>query len=211
MAPPIVSSIWRNFVDAPRGEFKNKRLACRFCKYTQGSKSVERAQKHIDYCPGLKERARKQSDSIMVHTLFERHHQSTLDVPKLTLSELSRLQEHLALMIFDLSLPLSIVNKPSFKAFITAINPAFKLPSRQALSNHLLDTIYSNVKAEVLQIIQKAHYINVAIDESDSNSAHRIANISINIQGINYYWQTEDLGNTRATADNITTLLARNL
>ena len=65
------------------------------------------------------------------------------------------------------------------KSFLHSLNPAYKPPSRQALAEHLLDEVYTEIKAHTDTVISSIEHINISTDESTNINANRICNISI--------------------------------
>ncbi|GBN17231.1 Zinc finger BED domain-containing protein 4 [Araneus ventricosus] len=82
--------------------------------------------------------------------IFERRISSYL-MKKLSVSETQKINnELLKMFIFDYQ-PFNIVNDRGFRAFVSALNPSYRLPSRDTIVNTLLPAIYEQVSHDVRQ------------------------------------------------------------
>ena len=86
------------------------------------------------------------------------------------------------------------------KDFFNDACPAYKLPSRDAISGPLLDNVYKQVKNRTEQVVEKLLHINVITDESTDINTARICNISIHSPRGSLHYLSEDIRAMQTTA-----------
>ena len=104
------------------------------------------------------------------------------------------------MMCFVGNHPFTIFEEPHVKKLIHHLNPAWKPPSRKAISGPLLDAVYANVKKQTDQYISTLPHINIITDESSDINRTRICNISIHSKCGSMHYTSEDIGANRMTA-----------
>src|SRR5579859_5069021 len=91
-------------------------------------------------------------------------------------------------------MPFTVFDSPFHKQFLKSLNPAFKPPSQNTISTHLLDKVFSVVKACTDEAISAMPNINVSTDESSNIRGVRICNISVHSESGSYHYLSEDIG-----------------
>ena len=74
-----------------------------------------------------------------------------------------RADEKLAQMIFGLGLPFNIVESTVFIDFVRSLKPAYRLPSRNALSGEILMN-YGKIHDAVVDEVEKAQSVCLSVD-----------------------------------------------
>src|SRR5579859_2589638 len=99
--------------------------------------------------------------------------------PQLPRARKHKLDLAAALACYAGGQPFTVYQNNYMKSFLHSLNPAYKPPSRQALAEHLLDEVYTEIKARTDTVISSIEHINISTDESTNINANRICNISI--------------------------------
>lgn len=113
-----------------------------------------------------------------------------------------------AIALYEVGLPfIAFANLLAFKDFIYALNLDYSIPSRERLSEDLLQSYYLDVKVDLEKIIRAQRpnptddrvvpYLNFISDKSTLTGKARIANISLNVnEGQAFYIETTNTLNT---------------
>jgi hypothetical protein len=76
-------------------------------------------------------------------------------------------------------------------------------PHPAELRSSLLSLVYDQVKHEVDVCVAHEERINIVFDESKDQAGHRINNMSLVTRMGAFYYRTDDVGETRQTAENV--------
>lgn len=147
--PPPRSWIWTHFEQAAisRPRTTAAQINCRHCGQTWHHRSIERLQLHLSTCSALPLHDR---DELIALGYLPGYDDSTtrkrkrnaaewLDV--IEPQEQDGIEIKLVTWLYQAGLPMSVVDNPAFKDFMTTLRPAFCVPSRQKLSTTLLDRL----------------------------------------------------------------------
>jgi Protein of unknown function (DUF 659) len=137
--------------------------------------------------------------------------QQKIAFPKLLDHDKAQLDSDFANVCYVQSLPFNIYESDAMKVALNKLNPAYKPPTRQAISTHLLDSAYESLKVKVDAVIQGLHFLNVISDESTNINNNRIFNISLHTDAGAIHWHSEDIGDRQMTASNIANILKTRL
>src|SRR5438046_186145 len=85
------------------------------------------------------------------------------------------------------ALPLGLFELDDMKHFLHLLNPAYKPPSRRAISRPLLLEAYSQTKNHVDQVLSSLSNLNIITDESTNIRGTRIVNISIHTDFVSFH------------------------
>ena len=96
--------------------------------------------------------------------------------------------------------PFTMFENPFAKMFIHALNPAYKPPSANSISGPLLDSVYSQIKTRVDELISSLPHINIITDESTKVNKARICSISIHSEQDYFHYLSEDMQAKQMTA-----------
>jgi len=96
---------------------------------------------------------------------------------RLTESQQSYLNDLMSYFIIDNHLPFNLLESPSFKSFLKAINPQFTPICSATLSTNLLDKLYTKTKNAVTEELKKQKYVAIAIDGSSDNCSEPVSNV----------------------------------
>ncbi|RWR99214.1 uncharacterized protein B4U79_18821, partial [Dinothrombium tinctorium] len=86
---------------------------------------------------------------------------------------------HLAKAIFVNNLPFTIVQNKSFEAFVSKLNPSYKLPSRQYLSTTLLDNEYDRIQKQANKLISECNSLSIILDGWTNIKNNAVINIIV--------------------------------
>jgi hypothetical protein len=137
------------------------RAACKHCMKEFAASSA-RMDQHLKQCMEYQKAQEEkgetftgvQTRSVNIEHFYDRISNSERDV----------LNEKLAGMVFGLGLPLSIVEAPLFADFVHDLRPAYRLPSRQRLSNELLESSYFKARNYVDSEVERAQSVCIVLD-----------------------------------------------
>ena len=79
--------------------------------------------------------------------------------------------------LYASALPLSTFDREEWQTFFNAIRPTFRIPSRDAFSNRLLDANYREVREQVNDDLDNAQAIALVVDGSEDITSTPIVNI----------------------------------
>lgn len=85
-------------------------------------------------------------------------------VSQTTENEKLKFDRLLADAIYTNALPLSLVDSPTFAQFIRALRPSYALPSRDQISNSLLDDVYNKTMESTREKLALAKTITLISD-----------------------------------------------
>lgn len=100
--------------------------------------------------------------------------------------------------------PFSTFESVEMKEFHKALNPNYNTPSRQRLSESILDDCYAHIQDKVNQLLNKSQYLNVSVDETTDIRKRRIMNISVTDSNRSYCIALLSLEDEKMTAAAIT-------
>ena len=78
--------------------------------------------------------------------------------------------DKLTIMIAKLMLPFSLVDSTEFRDFVGSLNPRYRVPSREYISDTAIPKKYNQMKAIVMSDLQKANGISLTTDAWSSNT-----------------------------------------
>jgi hypothetical protein len=131
---------------------------CRFCNHLK-TINITRQREHLTECVKYKahlaeqERGKRKRDG----------EQLTIG-GHLTTTEHKHINNLAAMMLYETGLPFMFFEKPSVKAFLTTLRPAYTPPSSFYFANQLLHDTWIKVKQEVDAHIDREEEINVTFD-----------------------------------------------
>lgn len=145
--------------------------------------------------------------------------QRSLNFPRLTPTQKHEFDIQAAMMCFVGNHPFTIFEEHHAKKLIHLLNPAWKPPSKKAISGPLLDAVYADIEKQIDQCIVALPYLNIITDESTNIKQARICNISIHSERGSILYTSEDKGAKRMTTvgtaewlrDHLATLTNRDL
>ena len=126
--------------------------------------------------------------------------QSTINFPRLTNSQKTGIDISAAIWCFMGNHPFNMFESEFCKTFLKALNPAYKPPSRKAISGPLLDSVYTMVKNHMDEVIATLPNINIVTDESSNIRNARICNISVHSAIGSLHYISEDIRAKQMTA-----------
>jgi hypothetical protein len=91
------------------------------------------------------------------------------------------LEELMAKFFFGCNIPFSVCESQHFKAFVNALRPSFKIPSRRTLSGPLLDRVYNSMQA--VTGISASSVLLVDGWKNEANNTKNVATILHNVSG----------------------------
>ena len=105
--------------------------------------------------------------------------------------------------------PFNLFKSNNSIALFQSLSPAFELPSRKQLAGPLLDKVFSDYKAKVIDQLAGSNTLNIIFDASDNINDKRVLNIYIQIPyKVVFYWTTINTHVVKLTAENHLLLLA---
>ena len=107
--------------------------------------------------------------------------------------------ELFALAVYTSTANFSMFDTPEWKNFFSSLK--YTPPSRQRLSESLLESTYLKVKNQVLETACNADYIQIVSEGSANISKQRVENVSFVVGGLSYYWNSTEIGAQKAGAD----------
>jgi hypothetical protein len=184
--PPENLSLRQHFIYRDVGA-KCLKATCIHCDtYKDLAKNPTREQKHVDVdCPVLK--AIRQSEGSNPTAKRQRTLTDSFASP-VSGARKAQIDKELAMCLYQTGRPLSMFEDNCWIEFFKK-NFGYTPPSTEALSNPLLEDVYSNVKAQVKSKIQSSPYLGIITDESTNINTNRIINTSVvTSSGDSYYW-----------------------
>lgn len=67
-------------------------------------------------------------------------------------------------LIIDLGLPLSLVERESFRSFMNLVDPKFSITSRRTLSRSTIPRLYNNMNKELKKFCDEIEFISLTLD-----------------------------------------------
>jgi hypothetical protein len=125
----------------------------------------------------------------------------TVSFDHLSEAEHQKLDQAAATMVYDTGLPLSFFEHTSVKAFFQQLRPAWHPPSREMLSESLLEDIYEDTKKEVDSYLNTQDYLNCCFDESSNIKGDRVMNFSLSTEKGAFFHSNIDLGAATVSAE----------
>jgi len=125
----------------------------------------------------------------------------TVPFDHLSEAEHQKLDKIAATMIYDTGLPLSFFEHTSVKAFFRQLRPAWHPPSRDTLSESLLEDVYEDTKKEVDSYLDTQDYLNCCFDESTNIKGDRVMNLSLTTEKGAFFDSNIDLGAATVSAE----------
>src|SRR5579859_998022 len=181
-----------------------RQYACKHCakNYTG---NVTHLKDHLAKCrmyqkAGKKTVAKENQQAIDPLVEFAKPSQGQIGFPRLSNSAKADLDIQAAMWCFMGNHPFTMFENSFAKAFLHRLNPAYKPPSRNAISGRLLDSIYTQVKSRTEEVIASFHNINVITDESTDINSSRIFNLSIHSIDGSIHYVSEDIQTISMTA-----------
>lgn len=175
----------------------------------QLAKNTGRQEKHLRKCKAYLEEQIAIGNSNPIARVVEAYsittpHQTTLNnvVRKLNKAEKLHLDLKAAALCFEGGLVFTQLQTDVMKELCFELNPAFKPPSRQYITGHLLNLTYASLKEKVDKIIVEMPFVNVITDGSTNINNTRISNISIHSRTGSFYYLSQDIGTLSMTAVN---------
>jgi hypothetical protein len=163
-------SVWIHF-EASNDRRHNKTnnhydAKCKYCNELV-SGQPERLKNHIKRCKNVDESIKSRYDncpsSQNVQSILEQT-KLTSFVDKCYQNEKEEIDAILSRMIFGLGLPLSLVEAPAFVEFCKKLRPSYELPSRNVISERLLNKEFENVQKSIKILVNNAKFICIATD-----------------------------------------------
>ena len=87
-----------------------------------------------------------------------------------------------AMAVYCGARPFALYTEPSLRAFLTAINNAYKPPTKERIAGPLPDDCYYTVKSKVDERLRCAAYLNFVTDESTNIQYKKRVNVCIHTQ-----------------------------
>ena len=138
-----------------------RRATCRHCS-AEMADSGTRLGLHLSECGAYQERLGNNSGLSNSGGVRQLRVHSFLD--RMNANEQALIDRALGDFIFGLGLPLCLVSAPHFKSLMNTLRPAYKPPSREAISTTVLDSHYDMVYANVLDTINAAESVSLVLD-----------------------------------------------
>ena len=105
------------------------------------------------------------------------------------------LDDQIAEFLYGCSLPFSIVEHPLFKSLVSSLRPGYQSPSRQAVSNQLLDKCHDKYQAVMKQLLNNKT-ITMQQDGWSSVQNDPVIATSVVSDGKGYFVDAKDTGTT---------------
>ena len=106
-----------------------------------------------------------------------------------------------ALVVYTGCLPFSIFQRKWLQAYIYALRPGYKPPSRKQLAGPLLGDIYKEIKAEVDPRIKHSERLGIILDESTTINSDRVLDLFINTDSGCFFQGIIELGAKTISAE----------
>ncbi|KAJ8044922.1 hypothetical protein HOLleu_07813 [Holothuria leucospilota] len=110
-----------------------------------------------------------------------------------------KLDEQIAKMFYACNIPFVIVSHPEFRKMIDMLRPGYQPPTRQALSNELLDQIHEKITASVKENISGQDVTLMQDGWSDIHNTPVIAS-SIHVKEKSYFLSAVETGTNHKSA-----------
>jgi len=183
-------------------DYLKREYECIHCKkgYTG---NVTHLKEHLEKCRTYQKTLKANKNppiNSLQQTQLGKPAQVEINFPRLTPVEKAEMDIKAAMWCFMDNFPFTMYESTWAKDFLHRATPAYKPPSRAAISGPLLDTIHSQVKSRTEQVIQTLPHINVITDESTNINTARICNISIHTAHGSLHYVSEDIRAMQTTA-----------
>jgi hypothetical protein len=179
-------SLYKHFVYTDVGT-KSLKATCIHCDtYKNLARNPTCKQKHLDVdCPVLK----AQREEKYLNPAAK--HQRTIDdslIPRIPALQKAQIDKELASYLYQTAQPLSMFEEECWIKFFNK-NFGYTPPNTKALSDSLLDEVYTDVKVEVKSKLCSSSYLCLATDESTNIATNRVIKTSVVTHTAeSFYW-----------------------
>jgi hypothetical protein len=224
------SDIWRHVSEEQDANSSNPKVTCQYCGDVWWHPSVSRVLKHLKKCTKLPiEVGNNLRDAGLFGEGENPHRKRQRQLP----SEYSMSAEDsqhadilLAEAIYSSGVPFSFVSiqllrsvvgtytiqveNPAFQAFVSALRPAYTLPSRKDLAGRLLDQAYHMLKVQMDSILKKAAgQITIVSDSWTNQRTEALVNYIAVTRQHAIFVKTEATGSARHTHEAVAEGISR--
>ena len=85
----------------------------------------------------------------------------------------------LAMLIFEKSLPISLLEANSFKRFVAALSEDYQIPSRKYFTEIILPEFYTKSQSKLKNILQSANFVSITVDSWTSNALDSYLSVTV--------------------------------
>ena len=197
MVRRIDSAIRHHFTQIP-SDSKIPKVKCNYCSHMLAF-TATRGHMHLDNCAEYQKLQPKMTES-----------KSSIKRYTTTMTKIQQEANELlvARLIYCDGRPFNLFDTDDSSALFQSLSPAFELPSRKQLAGPLLDKVFSEYKAKVMDRLAGCDTLNVIFDASDNINDERVLNICVQIpHEVAFYWTTINTHAVELTAENHLLLL----
>ncbi|RDW86373.1 uncharacterized protein DSM5745_03015 [Aspergillus mulundensis] len=171
----IQDNIWvRNAYKLFYTEDGKRRVQCRQCGEERDPQITRQREHLLDKCPKRPRHPRSSQSTLNWNGAIQQED-----------------QELLCMAVYTGGLPFSVYETPELRSLLRRHN--ITPPTRQALSNELLDKYYNQYKVDVNRQLKDTKFLNVTIDKTTDQSLKRVISLSFNTPTRSFFYTLEEI------------------
>jgi hypothetical protein len=173
-----------NFKHLIRPPFKSQRAICIHCGY-EAAADAKRNTTHLNDCkPYQTVMSLKQHQEIALNKAYNQTRIPYLPISK---EQQKSIQQLAAKVCYEDCLPFTVWQGPAMKALLSALNPSFNPPNRNAIAEELLDIAFKEKDLEVRAILSRDNNVSLCADASTDTRSRGVINLSYIQAGYGVY------------------------